>query len=84
MWNFFFRSGYSGEKEAAITAYRQSLVIDSTRVVALFEQGQLEDAIAAYHQAINLDSRNANAYFNLAIALQQQGKRENRNQSPPF
>ena len=48
-------------------AYCQSLVIDSTRVAALYnlglllyEQGKLEEAIAAYQKAINLDSSNAN------------------------
>ena len=51
-------------------------MINPTSVAALYEQGQLEEAITAYQKAINLDRSNANAYFNLAIALEKQGKIE--------
>ena len=49
------------------------LICNFLWAAVLYEQGNFEDVIAAYQKAINLDSSNANAYFNLAIALQQQG-----------
>ena len=67
----------SEPKSEAGFAVVDRLVLFATNTgLAKLKEGNLDDAIETFQRAVQLDPTNAQAYYNLAKALQKKGQRE--------
>jgi Flp pilus assembly protein TadD len=55
---------------------KQAAVFAANLGLARLKEGNVDAAIERFHAAVELDPTNAQAYYNLAEALQKKGQRE--------
>ena len=59
-----------------IKSNQQAAMFATNTGLAKLKEGKLDDAIDSFQRAVELDPTNAQAYYNLAKALQKKGQRE--------